>query len=660
MLRSVIVLAIALAYANSFHNGFHFDDFHTVVDNPAVRSLRNVPRFFTDATTFSVLPANRTYRPMVSTSIALDYALGHGYTPFWFHVTTFFLFLLLVLLLEAFYRLLLDRIQPSPENLWPACVTAAWFGLHPVMAETVNYVIQRGDLYCTLGSVAGLVVFARYRRLRRMGLYLLPLAFALLSKPPAAVFPVLLFFYVFFFEPSAKRVRASMIAAMPSAVAAGLLLWLQSSMTPATFMPALVSPLDYRLTQPFVWLRYWGEFFLPVHLNVDSDLAPIHGIDARVLSGAAFVVLLCLAIVYTARRKRMYPIAYGLIWFAVTQLPTSLYALSEVENDHRMFFSFVGLILAIVWSGWLLMRYFVAENRRRELRPLAVTLTVLLLAAYGFGVHLRNQVWFDEETLWRDDVAKSPHNGRGLMIYGVTQMEKGAYSVALNCFTRALAYTPNYATLEINLGVVEGALADEVSVGSRDYVDGTARAEAHFHRAIALAPEDDQAHAYYGRWLNDHGRISEAVAQLQTAVALNPQRPMQRDELIAAYASGGDVSDALQAAHDTLALMPDDALAQQTLAHPPARTAAFWINLSLAQYQRAEYRESASSAQQALLLDPRSAEAYNNLGAADAQLALWDAAIAADRKAIELKPTFQLAQNNLAWALAQKKLDRRR
>src|SRR5882757_8536332 len=81
--RMAVLLAICLAYANSFRNGFHFDDSHTIVDNPAIRSLHNVPRFFTDATTFSVLPANRTYRPIVSTSLAIDYALGRGYVPLW-------------------------------------------------------------------------------------------------------------------------------------------------------------------------------------------------------------------------------------------------------------------------------------------------------------------------------------------------------------------------------------------------------------------------------------------------------------------------------------------------------------------------------------------------------------------------------------------------
>ena len=160
-----VVLAVVLAaYANSFHNAFHFDDFHTIVDNPAIRSLKNVPRFFTDATTFSVLPANRTYRPFVSTSLAVDYMLGRGYVPLWFHVGTFGLFLLLIALLARWYALLLGRVAGvGPATAFGLGLgMAAWFGLHPAMAETVNYVIQRGDLYCTLGCVAALYVWARW------------------------------------------------------------------------------------------------------------------------------------------------------------------------------------------------------------------------------------------------------------------------------------------------------------------------------------------------------------------------------------------------------------------------------------------------------------------------------------------------------------------
>src|ERR1700753_3379758 len=124
-------------------------------------------------------------------------------------------------------------------------------------------------------------------------------------------------------------------------------------MTPKSFLPSIIGPWDYRLTQPSVWLRYFGELFLPLHLNVDTDLAPFTHFNLEMAAGLVFFAALCVAIWIAARRRLLHPIAYGLLWFLFTQAPPSIYPLSEVENDHRMFFSFAGLILAVVWSVWL-------------------------------------------------------------------------------------------------------------------------------------------------------------------------------------------------------------------------------------------------------------------------------------------------------------------
>jgi tetratricopeptide (TPR) repeat protein len=656
---AAVLLAITAAYANSFGNSFHFDDYHTVVDNPAVRTLNNVPRFFTDTTTFSVLPANRTYRPVVSSMLALDYALGHGYSLFWFHLSTFLLFCLLIWLLAGMYAEIfasasqgLSAGAEAPAYL--GLIAAAWFGLHPAMAETVNYVIQRGDLYCTLGCVAALYVYALFPARRRWGLYLLPFALALLSKPPAAVFPVLLLLYVYFFEnvaeSSGQRLRRAAIAAVPSLMVTAALLWLQSAMTPKSYMPTILSAADYRLTQPYVWLRYTVALFLPVHLNVDTDLTAFTGLNLAAVVGIVFVLALLAAIWFTARERRLYPIAYGLLWFVVTQLPTSLYPLSEVENDHRMFFSFVGLIAAVVWAGWLAWQKIIVPERWAALRPAMLAAVLATLAAYGYGVHERNRVWNSEESLWLNDVQKSPTNGRGLMNYALTQMSKGAYPVALDYFMRALEYTPNYATLEINLGIVNGAMADQGDKAR------AVEAERHFLRAVSLAPSDDGPHAYYGRWLDQHGRTQEALQQLQTAVALNPSRVFQRDLLMEAEAHAGDMDAAKAAARQTLAIAPDDSEAMAMLRGPAVQDSAYWINLSLAQYRQAQYPQSIESARKALALDPHSATAYNNIAAGYGAMQQWNEAIDNVQHALQLDPTLQIAKNNLAWYQQQRGL----
>jgi tetratricopeptide (TPR) repeat protein len=659
-----ILLAVALLYAPALQNDFHFDDFHTVTDNPSIRSLRNIPRFFTDATTFSVLPPNRTYRPFVSTSLALDYALGHGYNPVAFHLGTLLAFLLQLAITFALFRHILITsttattlgAPSSPTDLSSAKVglpttslpttaalfATAFYGLHPALAETVNYVIQRGDIYAALGVTAALTLFATRPNLRRSGLYLLPFLFGVLSKPPAIVLPALLFAYLAYFEPDPTtgrtRWRRAALATLPALLTGIAAMALQAAMTPKSFTPATISAASYRLTQPYVLLRYFATFFLPLHLNVDTDLQPFQTLTPQAIAGLLFLAALVAAIVVTARRPTRRPISFGLLWFLIANIPTSLYTLSEVENDHRMVLPFIGLSLAITWSLTLAATSFFAvilersegpphfASRATAAQPKAIILTLALaiLAAYAYGTHRRNLVWRTDASLWLDDIQKSPHNGRGLMNYGLTQMAIGDYPTALDAFTRALRYTPNYPTLEINLGIVYGAM------------NQPAQAAQHFQRAIRLAPSDDQTHFFYGRWLLETGDLTGAIPQLQEAVRLNPARTAPHQLLDQAL---------LAQARTQLATHP---------ANPLQLQRDNLINLSLARYQQHDFPGTITAARQALQLDPQSALAWNNIAAAEASLTHWDAAIAAADRALQLQPDFQLAKNNRTWALTEK------
>ena len=55
-----------LCYVNSLDGSFHYDDFHSIVENPGVRSLANVPAFFWDITLFSVDDSKGMYRPVAA------------------------------------------------------------------------------------------------------------------------------------------------------------------------------------------------------------------------------------------------------------------------------------------------------------------------------------------------------------------------------------------------------------------------------------------------------------------------------------------------------------------------------------------------------------------------------------------------------------------
>ena len=69
------------------------------------------------------------------------------------------------------------------------------------------------------------------------------------------------------------------------------------------------------------------------------------------LIGGAFIAAMLAVAWTTSRRRETRPIAFGILWFFIALLPTSsVVPLAEPMNDHRMFFPFVGLILAVVWA----------------------------------------------------------------------------------------------------------------------------------------------------------------------------------------------------------------------------------------------------------------------------------------------------------------------
>jgi tetratricopeptide (TPR) repeat protein len=512
LLLFVLILA---AYANHFQNGFHMDDGHTIVDNPAIRDLGNTPRFFTDARTFSVLPSNQSYRPLISTMLAIDYRLAHGFAPFWFHLSTFSIFVLLALLLALVIRHLLQADFDSRASLWIALAAAAWYALNPANGDTINYVIVSSEVLSTLGVIASFALYFAFPRQRRYFLYVLPAALAILAKPTAAIFPVLFALFLLLFPEGKGRRRNGIGLAMELApaflICAAVLIFVQK-MTPPGWVAGAPNPRGYLLAQPYVALLYFKTFFWPTGLNADYDLQPFVSMaDGRFWIGIAFVVLVGGGAIATALRRKTRLVGFGLLWYLISLSPASLFPLAEVMNDHRAFLSYIGLAIAGAGAAELLLGWL-----NRVVRwPLAVVVG-LFLCANAWLTFERNKVWRTEETLWRDVVQKSPRNGRGLMTYGITLVNDGKFAEAIEYLRRAQSLTPPYSVLLINLATAEGATGQ------------TAAAEKDFREALRLAPLSPDTYIYYASWLLAQGRADEARENLQRALELRPGDPAAR------------------------------------------------------------------------------------------------------------------------------------
>ncbi|HEX4084260.1 MAG TPA: tetratricopeptide repeat protein [Chthoniobacteraceae bacterium] len=590
-----VAAAMIAAYSNHFHNGFHFDDAHTIVNNGFIRDLRFIPRFFTDASTFSALPSNQSYRPIVSTTLAVDYWLGNGVRPFWFHVSNFATFLAGAFLLGLLVHRLLDGRHP-----WLALLAAAAYGLLPGNADTVNYIIARSDLLSTLGVIAGFAIYALWPRLRPWQLYLMPVALGMLAKPVAAIFAPLFALYVLCFG-IRRPVWRYLAEILPAFLVCGAMTLFIQKMTPHSWVAGSAESGPYLATQPYVALLYFQTFFQPRGLSADYDLTPLaHAGDPRLWAGAAFGMVLLAGGIVAAAFRRTRVIGFGLLWFFIALLPTALFPLAEVINDHRASLAYMGLVIALAGAVALLPAWGIR---------LAAAAAVCALAIAGTATWRRNEVWKNDLTLWQDAVLKGPGNGRARMNYGAALMGQGKLQQALAQFQQAKIATPFYPVLYVNLAIDEAALGRQ------------AQASHDFQTALQLGPAIPDSHTYYARWLLEQGRRDEAAAQAREALKLSPAD------------FGAQI------------------LLARIQAAPSSLSPEMLLSQSLAEFRAGHYLQSIGAAQRALQMRPGYAEAYNNIGASWNSLGRYDLGAAACQQALRLNPQFTLARNNLAYAL---------
>lgn len=667
---SILVLLI-IAYSNHFDNGFHFDDSHTILDNVHIRKLSNIPSFFRDASMFSSDPEHYSMRPVVTTSLAIDYWLGEGLNPFYFQLSTFIWHIMLGVMLFFMYRKLFHfSFQHNWVGLF-SVFAAGWFLLHTVNAETINYIISRSDVQSTTLIVASFLLYIAFPNLRKWYIYIIPALIGVFAKETVLVLIILLFFYVILFERKLSLpelfkkggfkqiwVVFKMLLPIIIIVAIAQLYTLTTSeITSESNAPH--SLIYYWLTQCFVWFHYFTSFFLPISLSADSDWTVITTVfDFRILVGLIFVTLLVLIIIKCSKKDITKPISFGLIWFVASLLPTSIMPFAEVTNDHRMYFAYVGLSLSVVAScSLLLLKKEKQIMSSKSKQVLIASVAFLILSLNAYGVYQRNKVWKDEETLWYDVTVKSPLNGRGLMNYGLTQMQKGRYDVAIIYFEKAKAFVPRYNALYINIGIAKGALNKHKE------------AVNNFEKAISLTPNYFGGYAFYARYLNQNRKYEEAKLMGEKSLAINPNSLMTLNLLMDVYQNLGLWADLEKTANHTLQLLPKDSSALSYLSaakekkspvemlieakSPQNRTAAEYLNLSLAFYNSGKYEKCIEACKSALKLKPDYADAYSNIGASYNMLKQWEKGKEACIMALKINPNHRLAKGNLAWALKE-------
>lgn len=244
----------------------------------------------------------------------------------------------------------------------------------------------------------------------------------------------------------------------------------------------------------------------------------------------------------------------------------------------------------------------------------------------------------------------------------------GQIPEAIINFQKAFALEPHSADIHAGLG-------SAYSLENR-----FAEAIAECETAFAIQPDFDEAaaaHNNLGYCFRTVGRIDEAIVQYEDVLKINPGFAEAYNALGTCFFQQGKMPDAIAQFRKTLALKPDFAEAHYNLASCFLQTGQvdaavdefqkaialrpdhenYYNALAGALFQEGQIQPAIDQYQRALELKPDFAEARYNLGYCFLQSGQVDAAIAQFQKAIETRPVFALAYQRLGDAYHRKGME---
>jgi hypothetical protein len=410
-IAAVLIVATTLAaYANGFTGRFAgLDARESIRDNPHIQHLWPL----SEAMSLQLLSSTKAAdegskggtvvrRPILSLSFALNYA-ATGLSPDGFHAVNVAIHLCAGLLLFGIVRRTLGR-PPYAEHFghsadWVALATALLWTVHPLQTESVTYIVQRAEslmgLFFLVTVYAAVRSFDSPRPAPWQALAAVSSALGMATKEVAAVAPVIVLLYDTTFVSrsvrgalaSHRRLYVALFATW--GVLVGLMLMTLDDVG-SDFSEG--RNLSYALAQPTVILHYlraalWPH---PLHLYVNTTLYDALGARQIAAAGVVVAALACATLWGVVRRTWL---GFVGAWFFLILAPSSsIVAVSDVVQEHRMYLSLAAVVLLVVIAAYELLR----RAAGRAAAPLSALLAVGCVLVLATLTHARNRDYHSE------------------------------------------------------------------------------------------------------------------------------------------------------------------------------------------------------------------------------------------------------------------------
>lgn len=522
-------LSLAVVFGPSLRHPFHYDDLHSVVENPHIRNLGGVGAVF-DAESFSGDPQRAMFRPLVVLTHALNYRVG-GADPGGYHLTNLLLHAAMVLVVGWFA--LTSRLASSA---WPA---AALFALHPLNVEVATYVSARSESMAALGIFLALAFYIRSQRRHPggpgsrqwIGAGVLAMVGGLLAKATAITSVGLIGLW------QAQSKRRNWLTVLPFVMVAAVYL-LQTRTAVGNAVGTPVRALSVQaVTQLKALIYYLYLMVMPVRLSVEHAFSESNSLDATVTVAGLCTITIALAIWRLGSRTTQFAClgAVGLL------MPSTLVPLNVLVNEHRLY---PVLALLIPASVGFLRSPGLQVNGHKSGSDRRGVLLVAVLVLSGIMSSQRVSVWGSGRSLWQDAVSKAPGMYRAHLHLGGVLEEEGQVEAAHQAYRRAVDLAPDHEQTQYNLANTTRGLGDTLAA-MRLYERSLEISPAFVEAAINLAAlheeagdpalavsvlsgvierQDRNAELYRRRGLSHRHRGDEGAAEqdFRSALALAP------------------------------------------------------------------------------------------------------------------------------------------
>ena len=433
----MLVAIVLLAYANAFTAAWQFDDFPSILANPATQGL---------AGWWHALPG---IRPLLKLSYALTAELGGRSIAV--HATNIAIHALNACLLWALWRRWLPSLAPRLQRVDTAALLgASLFALHPAATEAVTYSSGRSISFAATFALAALLVDddARGQPSRRLLAWAGPalFAFALGVRETAIVVPAIMLLHGWATgrpmgaEVWRLRRYAFVLAAAGAAALAtpGYHVFFSVSLATRDVAAQAMGQLlahGYLLTHPLVG---WT--------NIDPDLQ-VPAAWSPVLVACALFLAALVAVMIHARRRQPW-LAFAVGWYFLQLAPAnSLLPRLDLANDRHLYLALAAPMLVLA----CLLAHAMTRERMRALAQAAV---LVLCVALAVATSRRNADYRSETALWQATVRDSPRKARVWLNLGYASRLDGDVQGAAAAYRCALLLEPANAQAAIDLEVV--------------------------------------------------------------------------------------------------------------------------------------------------------------------------------------------------------------